>query len=220
MIKVGVYGNMFALDWSRYKCLATQHTWYYNLWELCYRLGVTIELEKKHYLGPVREGDNSIIDAAVERGATEAQLEQINTVRKHLGMIHLSDLVLCDGKSLCGEVFETGWDEKSRSRLQFPREKPAPDDFNTWRSFVLSLTSDGETLTEPLGEYLKEPHTPNQWKHDPAHDSLLLHDTASGQCFLYQKEAEGRHLRSGQSYTRQEAVSDTQRCKYGVCHSH
>ena len=187
VIEVGVYGNTFALDWSNYKCLATQHTWYYNLWELCHRLGVTIELEKKHYMSPTREGDKSIIGMAMDRGMTGTELEMINTVQKHLGFIYLSDLVLCDGKSLCDEVFDTGWDEKSCSKHQFPREKPATGDFSAWKSFILTLTADGRTLTQPLGDYLKEPHIPNQWKCDPAHDSLLLHDTASRQYFLYQK---------------------------------
>ena len=28
MVEVGSYGNIFALDWNKYKELATQHIWY------------------------------------------------------------------------------------------------------------------------------------------------------------------------------------------------
>ena len=210
MIEVGVYGNMFALDWSKYKCLATEHTWYYNLWELCHRLGVTIELEKKQYMGPVREGDKSIIQIAMDRGMGSAQLEMINTVRKHLGLLHVSDLTLCDGKTLCDGLFDQSRDERSQSNFQFPRERPSGKDFRVWKFFVLSLTSDGQTLTQPLGGYVEEPHIPNQWKYDPVRDALLHHDIGSGQQYLYTKDAESRQLRSGQAYMRQDTGADAQ----------
>ena len=38
MVEVGIYGNIFSRSWEELKILATKHTWYYNLWELCHRL--------------------------------------------------------------------------------------------------------------------------------------------------------------------------------------
>ena len=66
MTEVGVYGNVFSRPWDKLKTLATKHTWYYNLWELCHRLQVDMEFEEKYHLKPVRRGDRSIIDVAVE----------------------------------------------------------------------------------------------------------------------------------------------------------
>ena len=46
MVEVGVYGNVFSRSWEDLKILATKHTWYYNLWELCHRLDVKLEVNE------------------------------------------------------------------------------------------------------------------------------------------------------------------------------
>jgi hypothetical protein len=86
--------------------LATKHTGYHNLWELCDRLGVKIEVEDAHHIKPVRQGDRSIIDVSFEVGHRGNILERINVNRKHLKLIHLSDLVLCDDVTLCQETLD------------------------------------------------------------------------------------------------------------------
>ena len=47
MIEVGIYGNIFSRSWGEFKILATKHTWCYNLWELCHRLDVKLEIDEK-----------------------------------------------------------------------------------------------------------------------------------------------------------------------------
>ena len=106
MVEVGVYGNIFSRLWEDLKILATKHTWYYNLWELCHRLDVKLEVDEKYHIKPVRQGDRSIIDVVIEKGYRGKPLESINVVRKFLNLIHLSDLVLCDGTTLSDEVLK------------------------------------------------------------------------------------------------------------------
>ena len=55
---------------------------YYNLWELCHRLDVVLELENEHHLRPIRERDRLIIDLAIEKGYCGKRLEMINVVRE------------------------------------------------------------------------------------------------------------------------------------------
>jgi hypothetical protein len=86
--------------------LATKHTGYHNLWELCDRLGVEIGVKNAHHIKPVRQGDRSIIDMTLEVGHRGKMLESIIVVRKHLKLIHLSDLVLCDDVTLCQETLD------------------------------------------------------------------------------------------------------------------
>ena len=59
LVKVGMYGNIFSRSWEEFKILATKHTWYYKLWELCHRLHVKLEVEEKHHIKPVQQGDRS-----------------------------------------------------------------------------------------------------------------------------------------------------------------
>ena len=68
MVEVGMYGNMFSISWEEFKILATKHTWYYNLWELCHRLDVELEVDGKHHIKPVRQGDRLVIDVTIEKG--------------------------------------------------------------------------------------------------------------------------------------------------------
>ena len=58
-----------------------------------------------YHIKPVRQGYCSIVDVTLELGHRGKTLESINIVGKHLKLIHLSDLVLCDGeKFVSGDV--------------------------------------------------------------------------------------------------------------------
>ena len=59
-----------------------------------------MEFEEKYHIKPVRQGDRSIIDVAIEVGYRGDKLDSVNVVRKSLNLIHVSDLVLCDEKTL------------------------------------------------------------------------------------------------------------------------
>ena len=128
MLEVGVYGNIFSRPWDKLKVVATKHTWYYNLWELCHRLEVEIEVEEKYHINPVRQGDRSIIDAAIEAGYRGDNLESVNVVRKSLHLIHMSDLVACDGETLDLSLVKGNLRSPLESKMQFPVEKPTKRD--------------------------------------------------------------------------------------------
>ena len=59
-----------------------------------------MEFEEKYHIKPVRQGNRSVIDVAIEAGYRGDNLESANVVRKSLHLIHVSDFVLCDGKTL------------------------------------------------------------------------------------------------------------------------
>ena len=53
MVEVGMYGNIFSRSWEEPNVLATKHTWYCNLWELCHSMGVELEVNEKCHNKPV-----------------------------------------------------------------------------------------------------------------------------------------------------------------------
>ena len=55
MVEVGMYGNIFSRLLEELNVLAIKHTWYYNLWELCHRLGVELEVNDKYHNKSVRQ---------------------------------------------------------------------------------------------------------------------------------------------------------------------
>ena len=73
------------MRWTGTNTKSWQHStygMYYNLWELCHRLDVVLELENEHHLRPIRERDRLIIDLAIEKGYCGKRLEMINVVRE------------------------------------------------------------------------------------------------------------------------------------------
>ena len=80
MVEVGIYGNNFSRSWEDFKILTTKRTWYYNLWELCHRLDVELEVHENHHIRPVRQGDRSINDVAIEKRYKEKPLDSITVV--------------------------------------------------------------------------------------------------------------------------------------------
>ena len=99
MIGVAMYGNILSRSWEEFSVLATKYTWHYNLWEMCHRLGVELEVDDKYHNKPVQQGDQSVIDVVIEKGYRDKTLKSVNVVRKYLNLMHLSDLVQYDGRT-------------------------------------------------------------------------------------------------------------------------
>lgn len=98
-------------------------------------------------------------------------LESLNTVRKFLNLLHLSDLTACDGSTIDQSVYlETA--VKSQKRI-FPRENPTSSDFKLWKDAIGSLTSGEGRITPPLGDYVVEPHLAMDWA--VSEDKSVLH---------------------------------------------
>ena len=92
----------------------------------------------------------------VDVGYGNTELRQLNTVRKFKNMIHLSDLVVCDGTSLDGQVLT---DTRTPSRLHiFPVEYPARADFKLWNKAIQVIMPLGLRLPTSLGKFLIPTH--------------------------------------------------------------
>ena len=113
-------------------------------------MDVKLEVDVKHHIKPVRQGDRSIVDVAIEKGYRGKPLESINVVWNHLNLMHLSDLVLCDGKTLPDEVLEASG--QMAINVTFPKEKPTRNDKSLWMQFLGTLIDDHKTLLQPLGD--------------------------------------------------------------------
>ena len=131
----------------------------------------------------------------------------INVVQKYLKLIHLSDLVHCNGKTLCGEVLSPSEENVLDPTVTFPMEKPTKKDKEEWRNFILSLTEDGKVLTKTLDDYLKNPQVKIYWKYNPERKSLIKYDAIRREHVEYRKDTEGRRLRSVATYDRKSVAT-------------
>jgi hypothetical protein len=53
MVKIGLYGNTMDHDYKAYSTLATNCTWYINVWELMHYFNVRLKFQHEYHLGPV-----------------------------------------------------------------------------------------------------------------------------------------------------------------------
>jgi hypothetical protein len=95
-----LYGNMMDYDYKAYSVLATNGTWYKNVWELVHYFKISLAFQSEYRLGPVRRGDKSLMSEFIRAGYTKADLLLLNIVRMHKMVIHLLDVVRCGGKTI------------------------------------------------------------------------------------------------------------------------
>jgi hypothetical protein len=100
MIEVGLYGNTMDYDYKAYSVLATNGTWYKNVWELVHYFKISLAFKSEYRLGPVRRSDRSLMAEFIRAGYTKADLLLLNIVRMHKMVIHLLDVVRCGGKTI------------------------------------------------------------------------------------------------------------------------
>jgi hypothetical protein len=65
--ETGLEGNIFALRYSNFGCLAT-HSWMATLWQYLEHLDVHLDLSHTTFVQPVREGDCGLIQFLHSRG--------------------------------------------------------------------------------------------------------------------------------------------------------
>jgi hypothetical protein len=62
-----------------------------------------------------------------------------------------------------------------KSQFKFPREKPTPSDWETWKQFWRDHTGHGYKRAIPLGKWLHLIHQQWQWFYDAQHQLLTKH---------------------------------------------
>jgi hypothetical protein len=105
MIKVGLYGNTMDYDYKTHSMLATSNTWFKNIWELVWYFNVRIHVSAAFQLRAVCRGDISLMSEFMCTGNfSKLDLISLNIMRMHKKVIHKSDIVLCDGKTIKTEM--------------------------------------------------------------------------------------------------------------------
>jgi len=103
-------------------------------------------------------------------GFAHRELESLNTVRKYKQLLHLSDIVCCDGKTIERDILtrELGLE----SCHGFPVEWPVTADYSLWDHAICAISSSIHFLPEALGPFLKPPHQDIVWRTSNTNDRL------------------------------------------------
>jgi len=139
IVDVGLYGNVFSWDFSRFQFLATKDTWFHNFWELAQYLGIEVRLHDDAQVHPVREGNRSLMEVFESFGYSGHTLISLKVMKNFKNVFHLSDITCCDGRTIDGAVLTR---ERGRSAKHlFPYEKPRRSDFALWEEAIQAISS-------------------------------------------------------------------------------
>jgi hypothetical protein len=90
-----------------------------------------------------------------------AEVISLNIMRMHKKVIHVSNIVLSEGKTIKPEMF---LDLPGHSDVhKFPRQRPTPADLSIWKMALRKISSGFYVLTAPLHEYISPPHDLLRW---------------------------------------------------------
>ncbi len=80
----------------------------------------------------------------------------------HKMVIHLLDIVMCNGKIIKSEMFSTS--VRHSDMHKFPCQKPAAADLTVWVAALSKISSKFHVLTVALHEYIYNRHTMTPWR--------------------------------------------------------
>jgi hypothetical protein len=169
-LETGLAGNFLSRNYSHFNTLAT-HSWFKLLWELVHYYRVTIDFPEDVSIPPIRERDRVLMEDIIHI-LPPSQWPSFNRVRKFHRIYFLSQLTLCDGKTIHPSFLTS--EPFHHSTMRFPRECPTPTDFTLWISTLRLLTSSSLTLPKTLGHFLRKPYTSDQWTTNPTQSQLVL----------------------------------------------
>ena len=161
LVEVGLYGNLLTRDYDSFANLATSGTWWKNFWEYADYLGIDVELSSDYCLSAVRLRDRSIMDLFSEAGFTGVVGERLNRMRHYKCVVHASDLVSCDGKTIEPAMLDDMPGESSTTT--FPDESPTRADFKLWNDCLRAVSSAAYVFPQPLGAKVAAGHMYHRW---------------------------------------------------------
>jgi hypothetical protein len=130
MVEIGLYGNTMDHDYKAYSTLATNYTWYKSVWELMHYFNVRLKFQPEYRLGPVWRGDKLLMSEFIRVGYKRMDLLSLNMVRIDKMVIHLSDVMMCDGKTIKRSMLSANVGKSEAHK--FPVQWPTPTDMNLW----------------------------------------------------------------------------------------
>ena len=139
----------------------------------------------------------------VRAGYAKADLLSLNIVRMHKMVIHLSDIVRCDGKTIKQSILSASAGVSDAHK--FPLQRPTPTDIVLWMTALRRISSEFYTLTLPLQEYISTKHSKPTWR--LSNNGGILHHNISMNGQEYHDEYTPtigpltRQTRSGRRFT-------------------
>ena len=133
---------------------------------------------------PLRQGDSSLMSVFIRFGdLSPTDLVSLNIMRMHKKVIHKSNIVLCDGRTIKSEMLTAAPGHSDHHK--FPTQRPTTANLTTWNTAICRLSSAFLVLTVKLQEYVGMPHSPPLWLLDDL-GTTLHHNMVRGNKSYYE----------------------------------
>ena len=119
-LEVGIGRDLFSLDFDQCGHLMTE-TWIKNLWQFSHEFHIKVINRTINLPLPQREGDVFLMEAFIEQGYTNTQLQILNRCRLYLGVMLLSEVMTGSGDSFT-EHYLCQREPQPRNRYNWPRQ--------------------------------------------------------------------------------------------------
>jgi hypothetical protein len=161
LMEVGLYDSPLCWSFEDYGHLSTDATWFHNLWLLVHIFKVELIFHEDCQVQGVCEGNWLLMSNFFCLGYYGKELAALNIVRRFQNLLHVSDIVKCDGVTLDKFVV---LDSTEESVLHvFPHKEPTQSDHRLWYKAINRLCSGSSSLPYTLGQYVHLPHLPCTW---------------------------------------------------------
>ncbi len=204
-----MYGNTLGYNYPWFSGLAMDDTWFKNVWELLHDFGVEATFGDEFQLHPIQVGDRSLMEL-FSRHYHGSNLVALNVFRQHKKVIHVSCIVLCDGRTINAECLSMirGHSDKHKLPLQYP----TCVDNSLWKAALKMISSSCYTLPTQLGDYVDIPHKSFQWYTGPL--GLTLHETINKDNYMVYVLQLGQSSRSGKIFLKTNTVQGSSPLNY------
>ncbi len=112
-----------------------------------------------------------LMSELIRVGYKRTDLLSLNIVRMYKMVIHLSDVVMCNGKTIKRSMLLANVGKLEAHK--FSVQRLTPTDMNLWITALQTISSKFYILTLPLQEYISIKHSKPSWQLN--HNGDILH---------------------------------------------
>jgi hypothetical protein len=173
------------------------------VWELVSYFNIHLHFNEDFQLKPIRQGNSSLMSEFIRFGdLSPTDLVSLNIMRMHKKVIHKSDIVLCDGRTIKAEMLMGSPGHSGHHK--FPTQRPTTADLTIWNTAIRRLSSAFLVLTVKLQEYVGTPHSSPLWLLDDLgttlHHSMVRGNKSYHEVYLPSTDTLARRTQSGQRF--------------------
>ena len=163
-LECGTNDLFYHLNHKKWSKLTTP-TWNTHLWEYCDMRAIKLDINKNIIYDKPRENDKFIMDVLSQSNQiSDEELVQINSVRQHLKLLTLTDVVDLRGRRLLQNIKNAC--SLRHSVFDFAAQDPPEAWINLWKKKACTILQKF-VGKNPLGAWIAPTHQRWSWKRDP-----------------------------------------------------